>query len=110
MCIRDRLAYSFDIAFQNEFSREENIALARQFLLENFVSRGMVVEFAAVYYTHLASLARSSATSTLSNSIQISFSFGVSSWLWSNKSLEHPFEEDPGFKICQIVVVNNHLN
>ena len=32
-----------------------------------------------------ASLARSSATSTLSNSIHISFSFGVSSWLWSNK-------------------------
>ena len=30
MCIRDR----------------ENIALARQFLLENFVSRGMVVDFA----------------------------------------------------------------
>lgn len=41
-----RLAYSFDIALQNEFSLEENIALARQFLLENFVSRGMVVDFA----------------------------------------------------------------
>ena len=40
------LAYSFDIALQNEFSLEENIALARQFLLENFVSRGMVVDFA----------------------------------------------------------------
>ena len=25
---------------------QENIALARQFLLENFVSRGMVVDFA----------------------------------------------------------------
>ena len=35
-----QLAYSFDIALQ------ENIALARQFLLENFVSRGMVVDFA----------------------------------------------------------------
>ena len=41
-----QLAYSFDIALQNEFSLEENIALARQFLLENFVSRGMVVDFA----------------------------------------------------------------
>ena len=41
-----QLAYSFDIALQNEFSFEENIALARQFLLENFVSRGMVVDFA----------------------------------------------------------------
>ena len=41
-----QLAYSFDIALQNEFSLEENIALARQFLLEQFVSRGMVVDFA----------------------------------------------------------------
>lgn len=55
-----QLAYSFDIALQNEFSLEENIALARQFLLENFVSRGMVVDFAvhqpdgrtAAYQTH----------------------------------------------------------
>lgn len=41
-----QLAYSFDIALQNEFSMQENIALARQFLLERFVSRGMVVDFA----------------------------------------------------------------
>ncbi len=41
-----QLAYSFDIALQNEFSIEENIDLARQFLLEQFVSRGMVVDFA----------------------------------------------------------------
>ena len=41
-----QLAYSFDIALQNEFSMQENIALARQFLLQNFVSRGMVVDFA----------------------------------------------------------------
>jgi hypothetical protein len=37
-----QLAYSFDIALQNACSLEENIALARQMLLENFVSRGMV--------------------------------------------------------------------
>ena len=43
---RAQLAYSFDIALQNEFSMEENINLARQFLLDNFVSRGMVVDFA----------------------------------------------------------------
>ena len=53
-----QLAYSFDIALQNEFSMEENIELARQFLLDNFVSRGMVVDFAenqAVFYgTHPA--------------------------------------------------------
>lgn len=41
-----QLAYSMDIALQNEFSMEENIALARQFLLEHFVSRGMIVDFA----------------------------------------------------------------
>ncbi|MBQ8239468.1 MAG: MobA/MobL family protein [Bacteroides sp.] len=41
-----QLAYSFDIALQNEFSLDENIALARQFLLEHFVSRGIVVDFA----------------------------------------------------------------
>ena len=40
-----QLAYSFDIALQNEFSMQENIDLARQFLLDNFVSRGMVVDF-----------------------------------------------------------------
>ena len=40
-----QLAYSFDIALQNEFSMEENIDIARQFLLEQFVSRGMVVDF-----------------------------------------------------------------
>ena len=41
-----QLAYNFDIALQNEFSLGENIDLARQFLLEHFVSRGMVVDFA----------------------------------------------------------------
>ena len=41
-----QLAYSFDIALQNEFSLDENIALARQFLLEQFVSRGMTADFA----------------------------------------------------------------
>ena len=43
---RAQLAYSFDIALQNEFSMQENIDVARQFLLDNFVSRGMVVDFA----------------------------------------------------------------
>ena len=41
-----QLAYSFDIALQNEFSMEENINLARQFLLEQFVRRGMIADFA----------------------------------------------------------------
>jgi len=41
-----QLAYSFDIALQNEFSLEENIALAKEFLQTNFVSRGMIVDFA----------------------------------------------------------------
>jgi len=41
-----QLAYSFDIALQNEFSLEENIALARQFVLEQLVGRGMIADFA----------------------------------------------------------------
>ena len=41
-----QLAYSFDIALQNELSLDENITLARQFLLEQFVSRGMIVDYA----------------------------------------------------------------
>ena len=41
-----QLAYSFDIALQNEFSMEENRQLVRQFLLDEFVSRGMIVDYA----------------------------------------------------------------
>ena len=39
-----QLAYSFELALQTEFSAEENLDLARQFLLEHFVSRGMIVD------------------------------------------------------------------
>ena len=41
-----QLAYSLDIALQNELTMEENIALARRFLLEQFISKGMIVDFA----------------------------------------------------------------
>ena len=41
-----QLAYSFDIALQNELSFEENLELAKQFLQENFVAAGMIVDFA----------------------------------------------------------------
>ena len=41
-----QLAYSYDIALQNELTMEENIALARRFLQEQFVSRGMICDFA----------------------------------------------------------------
>ena len=41
-----QLAYSFDIALQNEFSLEENIALARKFVSEQLVGRGMIADFA----------------------------------------------------------------
>ncbi len=40
-----QLAYSYDIALQNELTAEENIALARRFLMEQFVSRGMICDF-----------------------------------------------------------------
>lgn len=47
-----QLAYSFDIALQNEFSMEENIDLARQFLLETFVCKfrpnGVTISLRAV--------------------------------------------------------------
>ena len=43
---KSQLAYSFDIALQNEFTREENLQLARQFLQDEFVSRGMIVDYA----------------------------------------------------------------
>ena len=41
-----QLAYSYDIAFQYELTLEENIALARKFVMEQFVSKGMTVDFA----------------------------------------------------------------
>ena len=41
-----QLAYSYDIALQNELTMEENIALAQRFLQEQFVSRGMICDFA----------------------------------------------------------------
>lgn len=41
-----QLAYSFDIALQNEFTIEENIAIARQFVMENLAAKGMIVDMA----------------------------------------------------------------
>ncbi len=41
-----QLAYSFDFALQNELRREENIRIAREFIMENFVSRGMICDIA----------------------------------------------------------------
>lgn len=41
-----QLAYSFDIALQNELTAEENIALARRFVKENFTDRGMIADLA----------------------------------------------------------------
>ena len=43
---RAQLAYSFNIALQNELSTEDNLDLARAFIMENFVSRGMICDFA----------------------------------------------------------------
>jgi len=41
-----QLAYSFDIALQTEFSMEENIELARRFVSEQLVARGMIADLA----------------------------------------------------------------
>lgn len=43
---RAQLAYSFDITLQNELSMDENIELARRFVREEFVSRGMIADLA----------------------------------------------------------------
>ena len=39
---RAQLAYSFDIALQNELTLDENIELARAFCREQFVAHGMI--------------------------------------------------------------------
>ena len=41
-----QLAHSFDITLMNEFSMEENIEMARAFVQEELVSRGMIADFA----------------------------------------------------------------
>ena len=41
-----QLAYSFDVALQNELSFEENKELALRFVKENFVSKGMIADIA----------------------------------------------------------------
>lgn len=41
-----QLAYSFDFALQNELSREENIRIAREFIIECFVGKGMICDMA----------------------------------------------------------------
>ena len=41
-----QLAYSFDIAMQNELTMEENIELARKFVQEQFVANGMIADLA----------------------------------------------------------------
>ncbi|MGN0402453.1 MAG: MobQ family relaxase [Acetatifactor sp.] len=41
-----QLCYSFNAALQNEFTYVENLELARRFVMENFVARGMIVDLA----------------------------------------------------------------
>ena len=41
-----QLAYSFDFALQNELTMEENIEIARSFVRENFVAKGMICDMA----------------------------------------------------------------
>jgi hypothetical protein len=41
-----QLAYSFDFSLQNEFSMEENLAIAREFIQKQFVDRGMIADYA----------------------------------------------------------------
>ena len=39
-----QIAYSYDYAFQNELTLEENIRLLRKHLLKNYISRGMICD------------------------------------------------------------------
>ena len=41
-----QLCYSFDMALQNELTYEENLELARRFVLEEMVARGMICDIA----------------------------------------------------------------
>ncbi len=41
-----QLAYSFDFALQNELTMDENIEIARRFIRENFVAKGMICDMA----------------------------------------------------------------
>ena len=41
-----QLAYSDEFSFQNEFTLEENMELALRFLNENFVSKGLICDYA----------------------------------------------------------------
>ena len=41
-----QLAYSDEFSFQNEFTFEENMELALRFLQENFVSKGLICDYA----------------------------------------------------------------
>lgn len=41
-----QLCYSFNVALQNELSYEENLELAKRFVNENFVAKGMIVDLA----------------------------------------------------------------
>jgi len=41
-----QLAYSFDFSLQNEFTMEENIEIASEYIRENFVAKGMIADFA----------------------------------------------------------------
>lgn len=43
---RAQLAYSFDLALQNELTTEENIALGERFVREELVARGMICDVA----------------------------------------------------------------
>lgn len=41
-----QLAYSFDFALQNELDFDENVRIVREFIRENFTSRGMICDVA----------------------------------------------------------------
>ena len=46
MCIRDRLAREIEAALPRELSGEQQLALVRAYVKDNFVDKGMCADFA----------------------------------------------------------------
>ena len=61
-----QLAYSFDIAMQNELTLEENMELARKFVQEQFVTKGMIADLA--FHSPEPTFSRSVAFASLRSS------------------------------------------
>ena len=82
-----QLAYSFDMALQNEFSLEENIALAREFVqkyFSDFVSEVYLYDDRLLIYFNISSEDGKLKSADLSNIEGGEFDEGLVSSLWES--------------------------